>query len=66
MAKIFKVSYVVRGGGHPGAILNETKKPKPGDKIILGEQEYQVIEVQDLLPARGEFNFLHATVEPVN
>ena len=64
MAKIFKVSYVVRGGEHPGAILNENKKPKPGDKIVLGEDEYTVVEVQDLLPARGEFNFLHATVEP--
>lgn len=63
MAAIYKVSYVVQGGGHPGAIVNEEKKPEVGQRVMLGNQEFQVVEVVDLMPARGDFNFLHVTVK---
>lgn len=64
MTAIYKVSYVVQGGGHPGAIVNEDKKPEIGQTVKLGAKEFKVLEVVDLMPARGEFNFLHVTVAP--
>ena len=65
MAAIYKVSYVVTGGGHPGAIVNEEIKPEVGDHVTLGQEEFEVLEVVDLIPARGEFSFLHVTVKPI-
>ena len=64
MAAIYKVSYVVSGGDHPGAILNTDKRPKKGDLIKLGKKPFRVVEVIDLIPPRGEFRYLHATVKP--
>lgn len=64
MSTIYKVSYVVQGGGHPGAIVNEERKPEIGQMVKLGAKEFRVLEVVDLMPARGDFNFLHVTVEP--
>lgn len=61
---IYKVSYVVQGGDHPGAIVNEDEKPEVGQVITLGSKEFEVIEVVDLMPARGDFSFLHVTVKP--
>lgn len=66
MTPIYKVSYVVRGGGHPGAIVNEEQKPEIGQTVKLGAKQFRVLEVVDLMPARGEFNFLHVTVEPTD
>ena len=64
MTAIFKVSYVVRGGSHPGAIINEDQRPQVGQRVKLGAQEFEVIEVVDLMPARGDFSFLHVTLQP--
>lgn len=58
---IYKVSYVVIGGEHPGAIANVDTPPRVGDRITLGKQEFEIIEVLELMPSRGEFSFLHAT-----
>lgn len=62
MAAIYKVSYVVTGEEHPGAILNTNKRPKKGDHIKLGSREFTVLEVIDLMPPKGEFRYLHATL----
>jgi len=64
MSAIYKVSYVVVGETHPGAILNTENKPVVGDHITLGGREFIVLEIVDLMPARGEFHFLHATLHP--
>lgn len=58
---IYKVSYVVIGGEHPGAIANVNEPPKVGDRVKLGKDEFEIIEVLELMPPRGEFSFLHAT-----
>lgn len=63
MSTIYKVSYVVQGGDHPGAILNQEKKPELGQRVTLGTKEFEVVEVVDLMPARGDFSFLHVTVK---
>ena len=64
MTAIYKVSYVVRGGSHPGAIINEEKRPQVGQRVKLGAQEFEVVEIVDLMPARGDFSFLHVTLQP--
>jgi hypothetical protein len=62
MPTIFKVSYVVQGGEHPGAIVNEEERPTIGGKVRLGKMDFEILEVVDLLPERGDFKFLHATL----
>lgn len=64
MASIFKVSYVVAGEEHPGAIMNTETRPRRGDLIRLGSDDFIVEEVIDLIPPRGDFHYLHATVRP--
>lgn len=62
---IYKVSYVVIGGTHPGAIMNQGHLPKSGEIVTLGNDQFEVVEVADLVPPRGEFAYIHATVRPL-
>ena len=64
MSSIYKISYVVSGEDHPGAIMNTEKPPKKGETIQLGDTDFTVVEVIDLVPARGDFHYPHATVRP--
>ena len=63
MSEVFKVSYVVRGEDHPGAILNVEARPEVGDKVKLGRRAFEVLEVLELIPPRGNFHFLHVTLQ---
>jgi len=63
---IYKVSYVVTGGGHPGAITNRDAPPQVGEIVKLGRKQFEVVEVSDLVPPQGDFAFLHVTLRPVN
>jgi len=63
MSEVFKVSYVVRGEDHPGAILNVDERPEVGDKVKLGRRAFEVLEVLELIPPRGTFHFLHVTLQ---
>jgi hypothetical protein len=63
---IYKVSYVVIGGEHPGAIANVTEAPRVGDHVRIGDDEFRIVEILELMPPRGEFSFLHATCELMN
>ncbi len=62
---VYKVSIVVPGVEHGGAIINLSEKPQPGDRLKIGEMEVEVVEVVDLMPPRGDFHFLHATCKRV-
>jgi len=62
---IYKVSYVVVGRPHPGEIVNQDLPPEIGDQITLGSDVFEVIEIIDLAPPRGDFAYLHATCKPV-
>ena len=66
MTATYKVSYVVHGEDHPGAILNLDQRPEQGDIVELGGKKYEIIEVVDLIPPKGDFFYLHATLEPAN
>jgi hypothetical protein len=65
MPTVYKVSYVVAGEGHPGAILNQDHAPSVGEVVQFNARRFEVLEVIDLLPSRGDFRFLHATVRPL-
>ena len=62
---IYKVSYVVVGKPHLGAIVNLDGPPRVGDQVQLGDELCEVTEVVDLIPPRGDFAFLHVTCQPV-
>jgi hypothetical protein len=62
---IYKVSYVVVGKPHPGEIVNLDAPPQVGDQVKLGRAMFEIIEVIDLAPPRGDFAYLHATCRPV-
>jgi hypothetical protein len=64
MPPVYKISYVVTGEDHPGAILNSDHPPQVGDRVQLGQRDFEVVEVMDLIPSRGDFHFLHATLRP--
>ncbi len=61
---MYKVSIVVPGRRDVGGIKNMHQEPKPGDIIRLGTEAYEIIEVAELMPPRGDFAFLHATCKP--
>ncbi len=62
---IYKVSFVVKGGTHPGGIQNLDEEPQVGDVWKLGDQEFEIIEVMEIIPPRGNFAYLHATCRPI-
>ncbi len=57
----YKVSFVVLGGIHPGAIINVDEEPKVGDHVTFDGRVFEILEVMELMPPLGEFAFLHAT-----
>ncbi len=61
----YKVSYVVIGGEHPGAIANEIERPRIGGRVRIGRATFEIVEIHEVLPPREGFAFLHATVRPV-
>ena len=63
---VYKISIVVPGSKHGGAIINLSDMPKVGDHLKAGEIEMEVVEIMDLMPPRGDFHFMHATCKPVN
>jgi hypothetical protein len=58
---VYKVSYVIKGSDDPGTIANSDKRPQVGEQVTLGERKFEIIEVIDLLPSRGDFQYIHAT-----
>jgi hypothetical protein len=62
---VYKISIVIPGIEHGGAIINTTEMPKVGDRLKVGDLEVEVIEIMDLLPPRGDFHFMHATCKTV-
>jgi hypothetical protein len=62
---VYKVSYVVTGSDFPGTIANSDSRPEVGERIRLGDRLFEIVEVIDLLPPRGEFHYVHATCRPI-
>lgn len=62
---IYQVSYVVIGGKHAGTIMNQEERPEVGDRIKFTGEAFEIIEVLEIIPPRGDFAYLHATCKPV-
>jgi hypothetical protein len=62
---IYKVSYVIVRGSHPGAIINQDQPPEIGAQVRLNGDRFEIIEVIELLPSRNNFAYVHATCQPV-
>jgi hypothetical protein len=62
---MYKVSYVVSGGNYPGGIKNETIKPEIGSIVQIGRMKFEVTDIHEIIPSREDFQFLHATVKPL-
>jgi hypothetical protein len=62
---IYKVSYVVVGQPDLGEIVNLDTPPRVGDRVTLGDEPCEVIEVIDLIPPRENFAYLHVTCRPI-
>ncbi len=64
---IYRVSYMVRGEvrgkRHPGLTRDQDIAPEVGERIEMGGDVFEIIEVQELIPPMGGFGFLHATCE---
>jgi hypothetical protein len=58
---IYQVSYVVIGGGHPGTIMNQEERPEVGELVEFAGEKFEIVEVLEIIPPRGEFGYLHAT-----
>jgi hypothetical protein len=63
---IYKISYVVVGSEHAGAIANAEEAPQVGDRVRLGKHEFEVVEVLELMPPSDNFAYLHATCRLVS
>lgn len=57
----YKVSYVIEDGAHPGKIANRRQQPAVGEEVVLDGAVYVIVEVDELIAARDDFGFVHAT-----
>lgn len=58
----YKVSYVVEGGSHIGAIISTDEEPAVGEEVAFDGAVFLITEVTELMPPVDDFGFLHATV----
>jgi len=63
---IYKVSYVVVDRPDLGSIVNLDAPPRVGDRVELGDEICEVVEVIDLIPPREDFAYLHVTCRLVD
>ena len=63
---VWKVSYVVKGSDKPGGIVNLDHEPELGETLRVGGDQFEVLEVLELIPPRGEFHYVHATCQEID
>jgi hypothetical protein len=63
---IYKVSYVILGDDQSrGMILNQDHLPQRGERVVFEQAKYEVLDVLELAPPRGEFHYIHVTCKRV-
>lgn len=60
---VWKVSYVVKDSDLPGGILNLDHAPQPGEVLPVANSQFEVIEVFELIPPKGDFHYIHVTCQ---
>ena len=63
---IWKVSYVVRGSDQPGGIVNLDHVPEIGERLEIGNKQFEILEVLELIPPRGALHYVHVTCQVVD
>lgn len=63
---VWKVSYVVKGSGQAGGIVNLDHIPVAGEILRIGEIRLEILEVLELIPSKGNFHYLHVTCQTAN
>lgn len=58
---VYKVSYVVVNAEHPGMIINQDCQPQKGERLRFNDIEFEILEVLELAPPRGDFRYIHVT-----
>ena len=61
----YTVSYLVKGGQHPGAIITEDAVPEVGGEVVFNGLVFEIVEVVEVVPPTSGFGFLHATCQYV-
>lgn len=61
---IYQVSYVIRGEKGEGKIEQIDHYPRLGETVNLDGKAYRIVEVEDLIPPRAKFCYVHALCEP--
>jgi len=62
---IYKTSYVIIGADNPGTILNQDHMPRKGELVTLNKEKFEITEVLELVPPRGNFHYIHVTCRPI-
>ena len=63
---IYKVSFLVPGRRDVGSIQNMDRLPQVGDRVEFKGERFEIVEVVELMPPRGDFAYLHATCKMVD
>ena len=58
---IYRTRFVIPGPRDIGGIQDTDRQPQPSDRVKVGEQLLEIVEIVDLMPPRGDFADLHAT-----
>lgn len=65
LTPLYKVSVVVPGRRDIGGIQNPDQEPQVGDAVVLGQEEYRIVDIVELMPPRKNFIYLQATCQLV-
>ena len=60
---LYQVSYVVRGEKGAGKIEQIDHYPRIGELVKLRGQIYRIIQLEDLIPPKSKFCYVHAVCE---
>ncbi len=64
LTPLYKVSVVVPGRRDIGSIQNLIQEPQVGDALVLGQEDYKIVDIVELMPPRENFIYLQATCQP--
>lgn len=59
----YKVSFVIEGKEHPGAIIDMPQPPHIGQHVTLDGMIFSIVRIEELMAPKGDFGFLHAVCQ---